>query len=171
MRRIRLRRHLTWPRHGRACPGHPRQTAASAGFTLLETLAVMAIFALVIGISTPLLRPAPGGLQLQVAARRLCATMRDARARAIAGNNAFPVTFNVARKSYWTPALAETFLPPQAQLDLKISDARRQGPQQGDILFFPGGASTGGEVTLSLGGRTAIVDVNWLTGAARCEVS
>lgn len=143
---------------------------ASAGFTLLETLAVLAIFALMIGISTPLLRPAPGGLQLQATASRLCATMRDARARAIAGNGEFAVTFNLARKSYWTPILAETFLPPQTKMDMKIAEARRQSPVQGDILFFPGGASTGGEVTLSLGGRSATVDVNWLTGAARCEV-
>ncbi len=96
--------------------------------------------------------------------------MRDARARAIASNAEFAVTFNIGRKSYSTPTLAETFLPPQTQIDLKIAEARRQSPLQGDILFFPGGASTGGEVTLSLGGRSAIVDVNWLTGAARCEV-
>jgi general secretion pathway protein H len=148
-----------------------RRHSARAGFTLLETLAVLAIFALIMGVSTPLLRPAPGGLQLQAASRRLCATMRDARARAIAGNGEFAVSFNLARKSYWTPVVAETFLPPQAQMDLKIAEARRRGAQEGDILFFPGGSSTGGEVTLSLGGRTAIVDVNWLTGAARCEVS
>jgi general secretion pathway protein H len=148
-----------------------RRHAARAGFTLLETLAVLAIFALIMGVATPLLRPAPGGLQLQAATRRLCATMRDARARAIAGNAEFPVTFNLARKSYWTPVVAEIFLPPQAHMDLKIAEARRQGADQGDILFFPGGSSTGGEITLSLGGRSAIVDVNWLTGAARCEVS
>jgi general secretion pathway protein H len=142
-----------------------------AGFTLLETLAVLAIFALVIGISTPLLRPAPGGLQLQASAHKLCATMRDARARAIAGNSELAVNINLARKSYWSPARPETFLPPEAHVDLRVAEARRQGAEQGDILFFPNGASTGGEITLSLGGRTAIVDVNWLTGAARCEIS
>jgi general secretion pathway protein H len=142
-----------------------------AGFTLLETLAVVAIFAMVIGVATPLLRPPPGGLQLQASARRLCAIMRDTRARAIAGNSELAVSVDIARKSYWSPVLAETFLPPDTHMDLKIAEARKRGPAQGDILFFPSGASTGGEITLSLGGRTAIVDVNWLTGVARCEVS
>ena len=142
-----------------------------AGFTLLETLVVLAIFALVIGVSTPLMRAPPEGLQLQASARRLCAAMRDTRARAIAGNNELALSVDLARKSYSSPTLTEIFLPPNTLIELKIADVRRQGPQQGDILFFPSGASTGGEITLTLGGRRAIVDVNWLTGAARCEVS
>ncbi len=142
----------------------------TAGFTLLEMLAALVILALMIGVSAPLLRPPQPGLQLQASAEKLCAAMRATRARAIASNEEFALAFDLARKSYSSPALAETFLPSDTRIEFNIADVRRQGPQQGDILFFPSGASTGGEITLLLGGRRATIDVNWLTGAARCAV-
>ncbi len=144
---------------------------AKAGFTLLEMLVALMIFALAIGVASPLLRPPPDGLQLRASARKLCAALRDARARAIASNSEFPLTFDLGRKSYSSPAFPETFLPARTAVELTIADNRRRGARQGDILFFPSGAATGGEITLSLGGRRATIEVNWLTGIARCEIS
>ena len=142
----------------------------SAGFTLLEMLAAMAILALMIGVSAPLLRPAPPGLQLQVFARKLCAALEATRARAIAANAEIPFVLDLARNSFTAPGVAETLSPPDIRIDLKIAESRRRGAQSGDILFFPGGGSSGGEITLSGGGRRALIDVNWLTGAARCQI-
>jgi general secretion pathway protein H len=150
----------------RLAPSHRN----SAGFTLLEMLAAMAILALAIGFSAPLLRPPPPGLQLQVLARKLCAALQTTRARAIASNTEIPFIVDLARKSFAAPGLAEAMLPADMRVDLKIAESRRRGAQMGDILFFPSGASSGGEITLSGGGRRALIDVNWLTGATRCQV-
>ena len=145
--------------------------AGAAGFALFELLAAVAILALLISLAAPLLRPPPSRLQLEASVRKLCATLRGARARAIESNSETAVAFDLARKSYFAPAAMETFLPPQTHIDLAIADSRRSGEQRGDILFFPSGATTGGEIALSLGGKRATVEVNWLTGGARCDMS
>jgi general secretion pathway protein H len=139
------------------------------GFTLLEMLAALAIVALMIGFSAPLLRPAPSGLQTRAAAQKLCAALAAARGRAIASNTEVVFTLDLSRKSFFAANQPENFLPADIHIDLKVVDVRRRGAQQGDILFFPSGASSGGEITLLGGGRRAMIDVNWLTGAARCQ--
>lgn len=151
----------------RACRGYAR----NAGFTLIEMLAAIAIVALVAGVAVPLLRPPPQGLQLEAAARALCAALRLTRTRAIATNQEIALVVDVERKSYRSPVIAETILPRAAGVELTVADARRESPQIGDFLFFPGGGSTGGDVTLLLGGRRATINVNWLTGDARCDIT
>ncbi|MGA2795048.1 MAG: prepilin-type N-terminal cleavage/methylation domain-containing protein [Roseiarcus sp.] len=63
----------------RRARGNPR-----AGFTLIEMLAVLAIVALIAGLSTQLARPPVPRLRVEAAARALCATARATRMRAIA---------------------------------------------------------------------------------------
>jgi general secretion pathway protein H len=106
----------------RRARGNPR-----AGFTLIEMLAVLAIVALIAGLSTQLARPPVPRLRVEAAARALCATARATRMRAIA-------------------------------------------TRQEATLFFPGGGSTGGDITIEISGNRAAIDVNWLTGATRCSL-
>jgi general secretion pathway protein H len=40
---------------------------------------------------------------------------------------------------------------------------------RGGLRFYPDGQSSGGEIVLRLGSRSARVTVNWLTGEARVE--
>jgi general secretion pathway protein H len=140
------------------------------GFSLLEMLAVLAILALIAGMSTQLARPPSPRLRMEASARALCAALRMTRMRAITANEELSVTFDLERKSYFTPA-GETALPQDMAVELSIANSRKYGGGGGGILFYPSGGSSGGDVAIvSTEGRAAI-GVNWLTGATRCEVS
>lgn len=78
---------------------------------------------------------------------------------------------DAARKTYWSPVIKETSLLQDAVIELRVADSQRYGPSRGGFLFYPSGGSTGGDMAIGLLGRRAIVQVNWLTGEARCDMS
>ncbi len=153
---------MTRPRRAR---GNPR-----AGFTLIEMLAVLAIVALIAGLSTQLARPPVPRLRVEAAARALCATARATRMRAIATRQEATLSFDLARKTFSSPVGGETALPSEARVDVSVASGQRGGGAQAGIVFFPGGGSTGGDITIEISGNRAAIDVNWLTGATRCSL-
>jgi general secretion pathway protein H len=142
--------------------------ASRAGFTLIEMLAVMALVALIATLSTQLARPPSPRLRVEAAARALCAAARATRARAIASNEDARLVVDLARKTFSSSAVATTALPGDAHIDVTIANAQREAGDGVGVVFFPGGGSTGGEITLEIAGNRASVDVNWLTGETRC---
>jgi general secretion pathway protein H len=142
-----------------------------AGFTMLESLVVLAIVALVAGMSTQLLRPPSAKLRVEAASRALCATLRATRSRAIATNSDAAVVIDLDRKTYSSPIAGEGALPREAALTLNVAYSQRVGANSGAITFFPDGGSTGGDVTLEGAGWRAKIVVNWLTGDATCAGS
>jgi general secretion pathway protein H len=141
------------------------------GFTLIEMLAVLAIIALLAGLSTQLVRPAAPRLRLEAAARGLCAALRATRARAIAANEEATLVLDLARKSYSSPSVSETLFPAEARVEISAAKGQRDAGESPGLTFFPGGGATGGEITLELGGNRASIEVNWLSGATRCDIS
>lgn len=141
-----------------------------AGFTMLESLVVLAIVALVAGMSSQLLRPPSGKLRIEAASRALCATLRATRSRAIATNGDASVVIDLERKTYMSPIAGEGVLPQDAALSVSVANSQRLTATQGAIAFFPDGSSTGGDVTLEGAGARATIGVNWLTGEATCAV-
>jgi general secretion pathway protein H len=148
-----------------------RKGARAAGFTLVEMLVVLALIGLVGGLSAQLLRPPPANLRVEAAARVLCATLRATRTRAIATNAEAAVTIDLARKTFYSPVGGEAALPDDATVEIDVASSQRQSSQLAGILFFPDGASTGGDVVIQLYGRRAKIDVNWLTGEAKCDLT
>ncbi|ARN82219.1 GspH/FimT family pseudopilin [Methylocystis bryophila] len=141
------------------------------GFTLLEMLAVLAIIGLLAGLSTQLVRPAAPHLRLEGAARGLCAALRATRARAISANEEATLVLDLARKSYSSPSVRETLLPAEMRIEISIAKGQRDFGGNAGLKFFPSGASTGGDITLEIGNNRATIQVNWLSGATRCDVS
>jgi general secretion pathway protein H len=139
-----------------------------SGFTLIETLAALAIFALVIGASTALLAPPSPRLRAEAAARGLCAALRATRARAMATHEDMIFTLDLARKTYFSPAAAETALPGDATIDLAIAEPLRAEAGRAGVAFYPNGKSSGADISVTIAGRKAQIEVNWLTGATRC---
>ncbi len=146
--------------------GHGRR----AGFTLLESLVVMAVIALVAGMASQLLRPPSGRLRLETAARNFCATLRAARARAIALDSETSVVVDLYAKTYTSPVGAPGSFPAEALITLDVANQQNASGRSGVISFFPDGASTGADMTLQTPDARARIAVNWLTGDARCAV-
>lgn len=139
------------------------------GFTLLEMLVVLAILALVAGTSLVMLQPPSDTLQLQAATRKLCASMRLARAFAIANNADNLVTIDVRAKTYRVNDLARVTLPPRTLVTITFAASERRTVNDGTFRFFPAGGATGGDIRLTLGPASTHIAVNWLTGEARCD--
>ncbi|MBY6242699.1 GspH/FimT family pseudopilin [Methylosinus sp. Sm6] len=148
----------------------PTRSSARAGFSLIEMLAALAILGLIAGAATQLGgRPSPR-LRVESATRSLCAALRQTRMRAIAANEELALTIDLRRKSFASPTVAETPLPNDARIDLSVSANERRSKDKANFAFYPTGGSSGGELTIALGGVRAQIAVNWLTGATRCAI-
>lgn len=141
------------------------------GFTLLEMLAVLALIALLAGLSTQLVRPAAPRLRLEAAARGLCAALRATRALAISTNQEATLVLDLHRKTYSSPSVRETPFPAEARVQVSVANGQRDARESAGLMFYPSGGSTGGDITLEIGDNRAAIQVNWLSGATRCDMS
>lgn len=143
--------------------------SASRGFTLLELLLVLVIaaagYALVVRVTSGM-----SGAELKSAARAVAAGLRDARGRAIARQESTTLTVDVEKRNF---SVGDAGRPRQlpARLEMKLYTAQSEivDGKRGAIRFHPDGSSTGGRVTLAAGGRSLLVDVDWLTGRVRIK--
>jgi general secretion pathway protein H len=124
------------------------------GFTLIETLVVLAILGLALSIVAGFIPRGHDTLDLATNADGLANALRLARARAIARQQ--PVTFGaVAGGHAYVLDGAVRSLPSSMIISLV-------GPQA--IRFAPDGSSSGGTVLLAAGALTRTLHVDWLTG-------
>ncbi|OAI25733.1 type II secretion system protein GspH [Methylosinus sp. R-45379] len=149
-------------------PPVTRSARRRRGFSLLETLAILLIVALLAGMAGQFARRPSPRLRVESATRALCAGLRATRMRAIATASEQAMTIDLRRKAFFSPAVAETALPEDAAIELAVSARERTEPSRGAIAFFPDGGSSGGGLTIGVAGARAEIDVNWLTGATRC---
>jgi general secretion pathway protein H len=139
-----------------------------AGFTMLESLVVLALVALLAGMASQLLRPPSARLRLEAATRGFCATLRATRSRAIATNGEAAVVVDLFSKTYASPVGGVGQLPTDARITLDVANTQQLSERSGAITFFPDGASTGGDMILQTPDLRATISVNWLTGEAKC---
>ncbi len=136
----------------------------TAGFTLLELLAVLFIMALVAAFVVPSLG---GGaaIELKSAARTLAAGLRHTRNRALNDNRSAALDLDVAKREFRLPGEQRARkLPERIDIVLFTARSEQQDDQRGAIRFFPDGSSTGGRITLSIDRARYLVNVDWLTG-------
>jgi general secretion pathway protein H len=142
----------------------------SAGFSMLESLVVLALVALLAGMASQLLRPPSAHMRLEAATRGFCATLRATRSRAIATNDEAMVVVDLFNKTYASPVGGEGRLPADARITLDVASTQRLSDHSGAITFYPDGGSTGGDMALQISELRATISVNWLTGEARCAL-
>jgi general secretion pathway protein H len=142
------------------------ETAARAGFTLLEMLVSMAILALVAVFAMPLLSGPSDGLRLEATARELLGALRLTRVAAVARDAELALVIDVDGRTFESPAVPRRSFAPDIAAQLTFAEPEQSARSRGGFRFFPDGSSTGGDVVLRLHGREAKICVDWLTGAA-----
>src|SRR6185503_981505 len=142
----------------------PRSRAR--GVTLLELLIVLALMALITGITLPMF----GGngvstTELRGSARELAAGLRAARSEAVAQRRETFLVLDVAGKRFKVDQdPREHPLPKNVELKLFTAQNDLVDANVGSIRFFPDGGSNGGRTTATSATRKFEVHVNWLTG-------
>jgi general secretion pathway protein H len=140
--------------------------AAVSGFTLIETLVVLAILAGVTATVT-LARPRPAAARVNAEARMVASTLQLARSRAMASNTETVVAVDTEGRRI---GLGRTIrqLPDGMSILLTVAATERRN-QVGGLRFYPDGRSSGGEILLAYHGRRERIVVNWFTGEPRIE--
>ena len=140
---------------------------ATAGFTLLEMLVVLAIIAAASVLAMAAFGDGLRGARLQAAAKEVAAQLRFTRAVAIASGVPQDFVIDPRARAWRAPNGRQGRLPDTGEL--VFTGARDLGPTAGEgaVRFFPDGAATGGRVRLAANGGGWDVDVAWLTGEVR----
>jgi len=135
------------------------------GLTLLELIIVIALMALLAGITLPMFGPGVSTSALRSSARQVAAGLRTARSEALAQRRETFLTVDVAGKRFRVDQEAvEHKLPDGVSIKLFTAQNDLVDGNVGAIRFFPDGGSNGGRITLAAGERKFEVDVDWLTG-------
>jgi general secretion pathway protein H len=138
---------------------------AQAGFTLLEVIVVLAIGAVIYAVLLAGPLRGASSADLKYAARSLASGLRQAQASAMATRRDAVLTLDLDSREFTIPGDVEPHKLPDG-VDLKLYTAQSEvaSERRGAIRFYPDGSSTGGRVTVSVGKRKYLVDVDWLTG-------
>jgi len=127
-------------------------------FTLVEMLVVLAIIAMLLGLSLPFTSAFGKGLRIKTTARAIVGVLRLARSYAITYRNKYIVRFDVDNNSYWIEDMdgklidKKYFLPSSVKFSIPGDEKKDPISFQDDrIVFYPSGAieDPGGFITIS----------------------
>ena len=140
---------------------------ATARFTLLEMLVVLALIAAASVLAMAAFGDGLRGARLQAAAKEVAAQLRFTRAVAISTGAPQDFVIDPRARAWRAPNGRHGRLPDTGEL--VFTGARDLGPTAGEgaVRFFPDGAASGGRVRLAASGGGWDVDVAWLTGEVR----
>jgi type II secretion system protein H len=132
------------------------------GFTLVELIIVLALLAIVAAIASPSFQRMAINAGLRSAAKDIMSDFANLKARAVAENTPFQITFDMANNNYTFPGLANP-KSPRAFGNISITGVNFGGGST--INFQTRGTAAAGTVTLKENGRnsTATITVN-ITG-------
>lgn len=132
---------------------------------MIELIVVLAIVGAALVLMVPRLQGTLAKQGLQLAAERLAATLRAARAESLQRSRDTSVILDIASRSFWAEAR-----PVPARIDSSIGievldDGLEWAGLARRVRFRADGSATGGIVRLTQGRARALVGVDWLTGA------
>ena len=147
-----------------AAPSFAARRLGADGFTLIELLVVMAIIA-VLMLAMPTVTAGIANVRLDAAADDVSEQLHKLREAAISSGGVTELRIDVAARSYTTSLLAKPVMLPKVvdRVEFVSTAALRLG-KVSRLVFFPDGSSTGGNVRLAHGNRSATIVIDWLGG-------
>lgn len=144
--------------------------AGTAGFTLIELLVVMTIMTLALALVPPMLSGGRSSQSLKIDVRQMVSSLQLARAQAILQNRPVALSIDMARRQITVAGTSETArLHDTTNLAFAAGEEGSRMAGANTFLFYPGGGSSGGDVTLSSDRQRYRIVVDWLTGDVRTE--
>ena len=165
--------NATKPRAGAPIPanrGGKHTRDREAGATLLELLIVVAILASVAALSLPRLGATASRISFQSSALQFAAALRAARSAAVWSNVEKTLTIDVERRVYWSDVqAAPRSVGANVSLAISGEGVEKTSTTTGRLRFRPDGSAGSATISLSDGQQTALVVVDWVTGATHVE--
>jgi len=146
-----------------------RNVRHARGFTLVELLVVLVIASLVLALVGTSISRSISGAEMRTAARKLAASIRYTRTRAIISKSEQVFLVDTEERSYTAAGREPVNLPGEMEVQLTTARSELTSENVGGIRFYPDGGSTGGSVELESNGRIYTVNVVWLTGEASVQ--
>lgn len=138
------------------------RSAIAKGFTLIELLVVMTLMVMLMTLLPPLFRPVMEHHSLYAESQRLVLLMRQARNEAMLSQQTQYVELNVTNQQI-AHNNQRMQLATSTKLDAYVAD-RTNAKNQGSIVFYADGSSSGGRLLLADNHYAFAIDVNWVTG-------
>jgi general secretion pathway protein H len=139
------------------------------GFTLVELMVVLVIISLMLALVGTSISRSVSGAEMRNAARKVAASLRYTRTKAILSKSEQVFTIDTETGAYQAADRPLEELPEGMNVELNTARSELTSETAGGIRFFPDGGSTGGNVRLEANGRIYQVNVTWLTGEASVQ--
>ena len=136
-----------------------------AGFTLVETVVVVAVLAVLVGAVAHFASTRDTSANLNATTQLIAAKLRDARNAAIRRRRQHDVFFDVATRRVWADR-GDPALQIDGRIRLSVTAARpvRATKTIASVRFYPNGSASGATVQLLTKSQANEVRINWLTG-------
>jgi general secretion pathway protein H len=150
---------------GRRSPVAGRTPPRPSGFTLLELIIVMALVALILGLSSVFFASNLPSARLNAVARELSATVMLARTQAEMRGEAQTLTINLDTREYSLEGNPSRAMPPN--VTVKVTDPFAGDVEQGTyaLRFEPYGPVPAATILLRNQTRRLIVELDPIVGA------
>lgn len=135
------------------------------GFTLLEILVVILLIGIAAAAVSVSVAQGLTTARMNAASGELAAALRGTRVLAITRGEPQAFSLNIRTSTYKPAGRGDVTLPPGMGLSITGAREAQASNEEGRIVFFPDGSSTGGRITLKRDRREWHVNVAWLTGA------
>ncbi|MEE8317363.1 MAG: GspH/FimT family pseudopilin [Candidatus Omnitrophota bacterium] len=133
------------------------------GFTLIEMLVVLAIIAMILGLSIPFTSGFGKGLRIKTAARAILFTLRVARSNAITHRENYAVIFDAESGEYWIEDNSGNILekkhrlPSSLRFEIKADEELDPITFKDDkVVFYPTGVVGGHSGSITITGRRGL---------------
>lgn len=137
-----------------------------SGFTLIETLLVVALIGLLAAVMAPALLPSHSA-QLRANTAELLGALRSTRLYAMRNRRSASLEVDTSRREYRVPGEKHRTLEGETRLQVTSTTEDILSKTKAGIRFHPDGSSNGGRITLSTEGLIQHIDIEWLTGRLR----
>ena len=129
----------------------------------------MVIISLVMGLVATSMARSISSAEARAATRKVVASLRYTRARAILDKTEQVFLVNTQERSYEAPGRKQVTLPQGVEVTITTARSELTSEEVAGIRFFPDGGSTGGHIELTINDREYRINVAWLTGEASLE--
>lgn len=134
----------------------------SRGFTLLETLVVLVILALVAAVVVPAVSRGLG-TSLNDMARDMHSGLRKVRSEAVNLQHSALFVLDLDGYTFKASDARKRDIPRNFELHARTASREMRNNRAG-IRFYPDGSSSGGRIGISEGDTYVWLEIDWLTG-------